>query len=180
MVSYDVDYFYNMLRMYNKTAEHICKIRWDFVKATKPMSVLDFGSGCGFFKAFAPDWIHVDTYDIMPVPITGITKSAYDLITFWDVFEHIPDFNEIVGILSMTRYVAVTVPIKPLKMKWKDYKHYKPLEHIHHFTHETLVALMNSFDFFLVKSGTPECPPRQYIHSFLFRKRADVNEVNSR
>jgi len=175
MVSYDVDYFYNMLRMYNKTAEHICKIRWDFVEATKPSSVLDFGSGCGFFKAFAPEGIHVDTYDIMPVPITGITRGAYDLITFWDVFEHIPDFNEIVGVLSLAKHVAITVPIKPPKMKWKDYKHYKPLEHIHHFTHESLISLMEKLGFYHIVSGTPECPPRQHIHSFLFKKRANAN-----
>jgi len=179
MVGYDVSYFYNMLRMYNKTAEQICKIRWDFVKEVKPKSVLDYGSGCGFFKAFAPDDILVDTYDVMPVPTTGITQDAYDLVTFWDVLEHIPDFNEIVGVLAMTKYVAVTVPIKPPKMAWEDYKHYKPLEHIHHFTHETLHALMRKLGFTIIKSGTPECPPRQHIHSFLYRKNYQ-DEDNTR
>lgn len=169
MVRYDVSYFYNMLRMYNKTAEHICKVRWDFVKEVNPKSVLDYGSGVGFFKAFAPDGIHVDTYDVMPVPITGITKNAYDLVTFWDVLEHIPDFNEIVGVLSMAHCVAITVPIKPANMKWENYKHYKPLEHIHHFTQDSLITLMKSLGFRFIKSGTPECPPREHIHSFLFK-----------
>ena len=168
MIKYDVSYFYNMLRLYTKTAGAICKVRWDFVEEVKANYVLDYGSGCGFFKAFAPDDVFVDTFDIMPVPTTGITQDAYDLITFWDVLEHIPDFNEIVGVLAMTRYVAITVPIKPPKMKWEDYKHYKPFEHIHHFTNESLIALLDRFGFKLVKSGTPECPPRQFIHSFLF------------
>jgi hypothetical protein len=167
---YNVDYFYNMLRMYSKTAEHICKVRWDFVHEAMPLSVLDFGSGCGFFKAFAPEGILVDTYDIMPVPITGITQDRYDLVTLWDVLEHIPDFNEIVPILSIAKYVAITVPIKPPKMKWEDFKHFKPLEHIHHFTQDGLVALMEGFGFTLIKYGNPECPPRQYIDSFLFKK----------
>jgi len=178
MVRYDASYFYNMLRMYTKSAEHICKVRWDFVREVDPKSVLDFGSGCGFFKAFAPKGILVDTYDVMPVPMTGITQSAYDLVTFWDVLEHIPDFNSIVGVLSLTRFVAVTVPIKPPRMKWKDYKHYKPLEHIHHFTTDTLSLLMEKLGFVLIKQGTPECPPREHIHSFLFEK-VDRYEVDT-
>ncbi len=170
-MKYNVDYFYNMLRLYSKTAEHICKVRWDFVKEVDPSSVLDYGSGCGFFKAFAPAGILVDTYDIMPVPITGITRDRYDLVTFWDVLEHIPDFSEIVPVLSLTDCVAVTVPIKPDGMPWNKYKHYKPLEHAHHFTKDSLCALMRSFGFELYKSGDPECPPRKYIHSFLFTRK---------
>ena len=169
-MKYDCAYFYNMLRMYSKTAEHICKVRWDFVSEANPKTVLDYGSGCGFFKAFAPEGILVDTYDIMPVPITGITRDRYDLVTFWDVLEHIPDFNAIVPVLSMAKYVAITVPVKPPKMKWRDFKHYKPLEHIHHFTDESMFSLMSEFGFKCITRGTPECPPRQYIHSFLFKR----------
>lgn len=169
-MEYGVCYFYNMLRAYSKTAEHICKIRWDFVKEIGAKTVLDYGSGCGFFKAFAPEGILVDTYDIMPVPITGITQDRYDLVTLWDVLEHIPDVSEILPVLSITRYLGITVPIKPPKMKWKDFKHYKPLEHIHHFTEESLEALMWKLHFALIKKGTPECPPREHIHSFLFER----------
>lgn len=169
-MKYDVSYFYNMLRLYSKTAEHICKVRWDFVREASPKTVLDYGSGCGYFKAFAPSGILVDTFDIMPVPQTGITQNAYDLVTFWDVLEHIPDFNEIVGVFNMAKYVAVTVPIKPEGLPWENYKHYKPLEHIHHFTDDSLIALFRKLGFEFVKTGTPECPPREMIHSFLFKK----------
>jgi hypothetical protein len=170
MFKYDISYFYNMLRMYCKTAEQISRVRWEFVKDTEPKTVLDYGCGCGFFKAFAPEGISVDTFDIMPVPMTGITKDAYDLVTFWDVLEHIPDFNEIVGVFNRASFIAITVPIKPKGMRWKDYKHFKPLEHIHHFTEHSLVDLMEKFGFVLIKSGTPECPPRDMIHSFLFAR----------
>ena len=164
-----------MLRYYTKTAELICGIRWDFVREVEPGLVLDYGSGCGFFKAFAPENTVVDTYDVMPVPITGINHESYDLITFWDVLEHIPDFSDIRYPFDKTNYVAITVPIKPRGMRWKKYKHYKPLEHIHHFTDDSLIDLMESFNYSLVKKGSPECPPREHIKSFLFKNNEKVN-----
>ena len=176
-MKYDIAYYYNLLRMYSSTASQICKIRWDFVAEVNAHTVLDYGSGCGFFKAFAPEHIEVDTYDIMPVPTTGITRNVYDLVCFWDVLEHIPDFNEIIDVFRMAKYVAITVPIKPESMAWEEFKHYKPLEHIHHFTHDSLKALMNSLDFEFVKCGDPECPPRQYIFSFLFKAKHAPRET---
>ena len=41
---YDVDYIENMLRMYSKSAEDICKRRWNFVKECNAKTVLDYGS----------------------------------------------------------------------------------------------------------------------------------------
>ena len=167
---YNIDYFYNMLRMYSPTAKQICEIRWNFVKECKPRVVLDYGSGCGFFKAFAPKGIEVDTYDLIEVPQTGINHDDYDLITFWDVLEHCESFEFLNALLKKTDWVAVTVPIKPDNVKWDDYKHYKPLEHIHHFQHESLAALFKTFGFKCVIAGQPECPPREMIGSFLFRR----------
>jgi hypothetical protein len=170
-MEYGIDYFYNMLRMYSPTAKRICEARWDFVSEANPKSVLDFGSGCGFFKAFAPEGIQVDTFDVMEVPQTGMTRTKYDLVTFWDVLEHIPNLGELRGIFDLATWVAVTVPIKPNKVSWNNYKHYKPGEHIHHFQQDTLIALLDKFGFDLVSHGYPECPPREMIGSFLFRRR---------
>lgn len=177
---YDHNYFYKMLRLYSPTAEDICERRWDFVEealgaATKggdKVFVLDYGSGCGFFKAFAPAGVECDTFDVMPVPQTGITREEYDLITFWDVLEHIPNLMDLTPIMAKAKWVAVTVPIKPEGLAWEKYKHFKPGEHIHHFQQDYLEAVMRLFRFSLVKAGTPECPPRDMVGSFLFRRAA--------
>lgn len=169
--NYDLDYFYNMLRMYSPTAKQIADARWHFIGQPRPRYVLDFGSGCGFFRAFAPKGIFVDTYDIMPVPQTGITRDHYDLICFWDVLEHIPVLTDIKPIMDKGDVIAITVPIKPEGLAWEKYKHFKPFEHIHHFTKDSLISLMDKFGFELYKDGTPECPPREMIHSFLFSKK---------
>lgn len=167
---YNLDYFYNMLRMYSSSAGLICKKRWEFVSGVKAETVLDYGSGCGFFKAFAPQGIEVDNFDVMPVPQTGITREQYDLITFWDVLEHIPDLMTLKPVMAKASWVAVTVPIKPADVAWQDYKHFKPGEHIHHFQEDYLCAVMDLFGFKLFDKGTPECPPRSMVGSFLFKR----------
>jgi hypothetical protein len=169
---YDADYFYNMLRMYSPTAKQICDARWAFVAQAGAKTVLDYGSGCGFFKAFAPADVAVDTFDLMKVPQTGVRAYKYDLVTLWDVLEHIPDLESMRKIFDMTNWIGLTVPIKPADVPWKEYKHFKPGEHIHHFQEDYLCAVMDLFGFELVKSGNPECPPRSMIGSFLFKRRA--------
>lgn len=176
MIKYDTDYYYNLLKIHAGTAKKICDIRWQFIKNNiKPsdhlVTALDYGCGVGFMKAFAPEWItEVDTYDIMGVPQTGIRQSQYSIVMLFDVLEHIPDFTEILPILDRTEYVAVTVPIKPSNMKWKDYKHFKPGEHLHYFTHDLLRYMFKVMGFEMLNSGTPECPPREHVWSFLFKR----------
>ena len=177
-MKYDINYFYHLLKIYSSTAEQINKIRWSFVSNIEPKVVLDYGCGCGFFKAFAPDNIEVDTYDIMPIPQTGIIHKHYDLITFWDVLEHEDWGNlernydlEMEKVFDITHYVAVTVPILPANKDFINWKHRKPGEHLTRFENkEEVIKFFRIRNFKLIKCGMPECPPREDIWSFLFKK----------
>ena len=164
---YDIEYYENMLRMYSQSAEQICKIRWDFVDCITPWHVLDYGSGVGWFRAYRPEGVEVDTFDVGPYPQTGITRDSYDLITLWDVIEHLPTWNPQ---WEKTQYVALTVPILPEGQNIVEWKHWKPSEHLKIFTEDILDALFEKYGFEKVKSGYPECPPRVDIGSFLYRK----------
>ena len=144
---YDINYYEGMLRNYSATAEMITKIRWDFVSHVEPKSVLDYGSGVGWFRAFRPEGIVVDTYDIASFVQTGIQREVYDLVCFWDVLEHIPNFGVIDGLLDSTMFVAVTVPVCPSKQRLEDWKHFKPNEHLHYFTQESLDGVFDKSDF---------------------------------
>jgi hypothetical protein len=179
-MNYDCEYYYNLLKIHTHTAKEISAIRWEFVSQLMPELqsrhpvVLDYGSGVGWFKAFAPATIkEVDTYDIMPVPQTGIRHVHYDIVTLWDVLEHIPDFSDIAPILEKSDFCAITLPIKPEGMSWKDYKHFKISEHIHHYTSDLLEAMFEYYGFKLKIKGTPECPPREFIESFIFENVRD-------
>lgn len=166
---YNLSYYEKTLRLNSKTAEKISDIRWDFVKCINPKLVLDYGSGVGWFRAFRPEGVEVDTYDIYNVPQTGINHKKYDLITLWDVLEHIPE-PEKLHIWDKTKYVAITIPCVPGDKDIKDWKHYKPGEHLHYWNKSTINIFFLGLGFKNIKVGFPECPPRTDIITVLYEK----------
>ncbi len=175
MIKYDAQYYYNLLRIQTNTAQLINKIRWDFIMPYKPARVLDFGCGVGWFAAYAPSTVDVDTFDIMPVPQTGISPYEYDFLTMWDVLEHVdwenaPDIG-IEEIFKKTNYVATTIPILPLGKNFDTWKHKKDGEHLHRFRSlDAVIYFFNQRNFRLEKISTCECPPRSDVYSFIFKK----------
>lgn len=167
---YDQDYYYMLLKANSSTAERINSIRWEFVAKAHPKVVLDYGAGVGWFKAFAPPGVTVDTFDIGPYPTTGIRHDAYDLVTMWDVIEHIPNFNDLKGVLSKARNVALSVPILPEGKELRKWKHCKPDEHLHYFTVRILDEIFRCYGFEKIAQGTPECVLREDIISLLYAK----------
>lgn len=188
MISYDIEYYYNLLRIHSATAEYINNVRWDFLQKhlllTKNIvsTILDYGCGVGWFAALRPKGLPIKmyTYDVMPVPQTGIPEDAeFDVITLWDVLEHIPDFTSLAPLLKKTNYVVISLPIKPNDVAWKDYYHLKPGEHLHYYDIELLVELFRRYGFDLKISDQPECPPRKMIWDMIFQKKelSDIKDV---
>lgn len=170
-MNYNLDYWEHMLRHYAKTGEQIARIRWQWIESLEPRTVLDYGCGLSFFRAYRPQGIEVFTYDRAYIyPQTGIKLQIYDVTCFWDVFEHISDFAEIEPILALSKHIAATVPLKPTDVKYTEWRHFKPGEHVNYWSYETFMALMEKYGFMKIKSGIPECPPRRDIESFLFGK----------
>lgn len=172
---YGQKYYDLMLRQNSKSAETISKIRWDFVSKVSPKVVIDFGCGAGFFRAFAPKDVIVDTYDIFPeIAQTGIRHTKYDLLTMWDVFEHIPhdEMDLLSELLKATKYVALSVPVLPKGTSLFDWKHFKPGEHLYQFTPQSLEDIFRDFGFKKIKDGYPEtkCGIREDIYSVIFQK----------
>ena len=179
-MKYDRDYFELMKRQNSDTAMQINNARWVFVAEVAPLTVLDYGSGLNFLSQYGPIGVEVDSYDIgeidgKPYPQTGILHSHYDLICLFDVLEHVdwenvPDWD-MLAVLKCCDHAAVAVPILPPNAIMKTWKHYKPGEHLTYFTVDSLIAFFAERDFTcLLRYGMPECPPREDIHSFLFRK----------
>jgi len=175
---YNKEYFKTISEAYEKTAKKISKIRWNFVKCIKPKIVLDYGAGANFLTRFAPKGVKVDSFDIgnYPVKYTGIRHKSYDLIFLCDVLEHIPDFRILDNIFEKTKYIFVSIPILPRGKRLKTWKHFKfeTREHLHFFTKRSLDLFFEARGFKKIKSGYPECPPREDIYSALYQKEITV------
>lgn len=169
---YNLDYYDKMLKNYSATASEICRIRWDWVKEANARTVLDYGSGVGYFRAFRPDGVEVDNFDVMPVPQTGITRDRYDLLVLWDVIEHLPGLDPIDPYLRSCPWVGLSIPILPPNKSWVGWKHHKPGEHLVYPTADQLAATFALYGYEEVKRGQPECPPRSDVWNFLYRKSA--------
>lgn len=177
MIKYDYHYYYNLLKIQTEYAKKVSDARWDFIKdnilkhETLPdTKVLDYGCGIGFMKVFVPEWVGlIDTFDILPVPQTGILNDSYDIVLLYDVLEHIPDFRSIESVIKKSKYIVTSVPVKPTDLPWDQYKHFKPGEHLHYFTDSLLLHIFQYMGFRFITQGTPECPPREHVKTYIFR-----------
>jgi len=169
-MKYDEDYYYNLLKMQAEHAKRISEIRWGFVHGCRAKSVLDYGCGVGFFKAFAPPGVEVDTYDIGPYVMTGMRHNSYNLLCLWDVIEHLPCIDgDLEHYVSISEYIALSIPMLPKAKKLEGWKHFKPGEHLHYFNDEAIDALFGRYNFKRIKDGFPECPPRVDVKSILYK-----------
>jgi len=176
-MKYDIEYYEKMLREYSATAMDICRKRWGFIGdflgiggKGRTHKVLDYGSGVGWFRAWRPRGAEVWSYDIASYPQTGFPIQKYDVVCFWDVLEHVPDFSDLEGPLRLSDHVALSLPIPTDGLE--GWKHFKPGEHLHYFTRESLMALFAGFGFeMMVMDDKVECPPRVDILSALFKRK---------
>lgn len=178
---YGVEYYENLLEMYAGSMEKISMIRWGVIAQLEAQTILDYGSGNNAFSLFRPDGVIIDSYDIGTIgknvsyPQTGIRHQEYDLICLWDVIEHVnwksePD-NDMLDAIGRSQALAATIPILPEGQELETWKHYKPGEHLTYFTVGEFLIFMSKLGFELLYHEQPECPPRQDIHTFMFRRR---------
>jgi hypothetical protein len=184
-MNYDLAYYEKMLREYSATAESISKARWKFIEPLNPKEVLDYGSGVGWFRAWRPEGVTVHSFDVAPYPQTSSVRSdcsnmpvngVYDVVCFWDVIEHLPSFKDIEHTLRRSKAVAATIPVTDNVSDLTDWKHFKPGEHLHYFTTKQVIALFDAYGFEIITMAYCECPPREDVCSFLFRRKGALDE----
>jgi len=133
-------------------------------------TLLDVGYGNGDFLdvwRLCPEWhVEVTGHDVSGYPPpTGIEtigrdeipKRVFDVVTFFDSLEHLPDLGLLFELNA--RHVVVTAPwchAARLGVEWfRDWKHRRPGEHLHHFSPSSLLLLMQSRGYAPVQCGQP-------------------------
>lgn len=122
---------------YDTVHKHICKGR-----------LLDYGCGPGSFIKFAnfnglvSTGFDVNQYSEYCDP--SVLLSKYDVVTFWDVIEHIENPIRLISGINAD-YVFISSPStddfeSPDLTAWV---HYRPAEHVHYFNEKSLGRLLN-------------------------------------
>lgn len=162
---------------YTKQSDKLMALRVGFVMAAhgKPVnSLLDFGYGNGAFMKAAKETIHrVDGYDVTGVTVPGfdtftdLPHRCYDVITFWDALEHLPDFSLLHKLCVGTMVISLPYcHARSEGLAWfnENYKHRKPDEHLWHFDHDALEETLKKFGWYRVAFSTFEDTVRKSEH----------------
>lgn len=115
----------------------------------------------------------------------GLEPGSFDLITFWDVIEHIPD---VVAALRYARTLLApggkllietqNVDSKTADKLGKAWHHYKHAEHIYHFNPGTIDRVLTEAGF-QVLENTPKLGGKYVTLSFIAERAGRVHPILS-
>jgi hypothetical protein len=176
---------------YVRESEKLQALRYGFLSGAHGQivnSLLDFGYGNGAFITFIKNQTKVTRvygYDVTGFPVPGCEivddpKIPVDVVTFWDVLEHIKDFDFLRHLKARTLVTSMPYCHFPetYSQKWFDefYPHRKPDEHVRHFNSFSLIRTMAHYGWGLVAESDYENIVRkrsgawQNILSMAFRR----------
>lgn len=178
---YDAAYF----EKYERYAETdrgaaITDTRLALVQRYAPyLSLVDVGIGSGQFVEARRVWAAATWgYDVNPAGVAWLKDRGWwrdphadpvDVLTFWDVLEHIEDPGPLLA--QACSYVFVSLPIFDGPDHVLRSRHYRKDEHCWYWTRGGFLAWMAEHDFECVEHATPESLlGREDIHTFAFRR----------
>lgn len=122
--------------------QQIIASRWRTVQNyCKSGTLLDFGCGAGAFHRAAPPSFVATGWDVNPHSAfyKPFPCGPYDILTLWDVIEHLSAPMAIVGNYG-PQFVFISTPDTDNTdlAHFREWKHFKPGEHIHYYNSLTL------------------------------------------
>lgn len=182
-MKYDKEYFDKYVGYANTPiGDNITNFRCKFVMrhVNDVINLCDIGIGCGDFLTMITPKIPMSRgYDINPFGIEWLRQkrnyadpylSKFDVMTFWDSLEHIPDFDLMIA--NCRKWLFISMPIYlNLHDDLLQSKHFRKDEHFWYFTHLGLTELMYTHGFMFVASSNKERElGREAITTFAFRR----------
>jgi hypothetical protein len=171
---YDKNYILSRYTSYANT--EMAKLRMDVVnKFVSGGKFLEIGYGTGDvlreaynrgYDVYGND-VHNSLLPSEAKWVNDIEDSGYewDVVTAYDVIEHLPDLSVLKKI--KTEFFVITVPYCPYlddPTKFETWKHRRPNEHIYHFNDQSLIHTMLDFGY--------KCVYKSYIEDSI---RVDPN-----
>ena len=110
--------------------------------------------------ALGSDRVHIGTLD-EAIAAKGHRPGTLDLVTMWDVVEHIPEPQPVLRVvrdlLKPTGHLLIetqNVASRWARLLGKRWQHYKHAEHLYHFSPETIRRLLGDCGFRVVDIGS--------------------------
>ncbi len=141
--------------------------------------LLDVGIGSG---AFLDAWWDAggegEGDDVNPAGVAWLDgrgkrrrlQSGHDVVTFWDVLEHIRRPEE--ALAHVKRIAFVSIPIFRDAAHVLTSKHFRPTEHFWYFTRRGFIAFAESCGFKVVYAGADETLlGREDIETFVLERK---------
>lgn len=114
-----------------------------------------------------------------------LEPSSFDLITFWDVIEHIPDprkalirARELLAPGGRLIVETQNVNSRAAKLLGKKWQHYKHAEHIYHFAPATLTRLFLEAGFEIIEN-TPRLGGKYVTFAFVAERAGRIHPLLS-
>lgn len=165
--TYDQEYVKNRYDSYGEITNYMSHLRLGYILGTikDPInSILDVGYGNGSFlkvcKKIIPECYGYDVTSYrVPEGVVFLddwTKSEVDLITFFDVLEHLEN-PYIIKDLNV-KYLVISLPWCHYESdEWfEEWKHRRPNEHLWHFDERSIQNFANTCGFEVISSTSLE------------------------
>jgi Methyltransferase domain len=156
--------------------------RFNFVEQHYRGTLIDVGIGSGAFIELRQGRRRTTYgYDVNTAGIEWLEERSlfvdphlvsFDAATLWDVLEHIPDFQSLIG--NVREWLFLSLPIFRDAEHALRSKHFRPDEHCWYFTRDGLVFAMKMCGFALVSESAIETNlGREDIGTFAFKRAGD-------
>jgi SAM-dependent methyltransferase len=154
--------------------------------------ILDVGCAAGYFLRVMAEKGHEvrgvevsEAIDSVPANKPGYDKGSFDLVTMWDVIEHVPDPKQLLeeakamlrpdGHLILETQNVDSRFATLLGLKWHHFKHQ---EHIFHFNPDTVRRVLEQAGFEVVKL-TSSFGGKYVSFDFIAERAARLNRAAS-
>jgi hypothetical protein len=147
---YDNEYLQKYMKNANtELGRTIYRCRWELIqKYIKEGSLLDYGCGPNAFNDQGSDVFDRYGYDINPY--SGFNKIPFrrwDIVTFWDSLEHIPNFYETIKRFD-AKWLFITCPnVESVQGSITQWRHYRPEEHLFYFDRHSLKIILQALGY---------------------------------
>ncbi len=173
-----------------------------------PLRVLDIGCAAGFFlrvmrenghevhgvelspeiahyaiSSLGSDCIHVGTTADLAQSKPEYAPHSFDLVTLWDVVEHVPDPQELLrqahsflkpdGVLILETQNVHSSFARLLGRRWQHFKHE---EHLYHFNPDTIRTLLQQSGFQVIRN-TPAYGGKYVSMGFVAERAARISTL---